>query len=259
MSDATLAIVESNGDAQPTAPERQQMEGVDRLRSRWFFYQTVFINVPQLLLGSVALAITHAEEGSTFPWCWLLIKMLHIFLIDIGCWWWQHQPGAVPCPRRRLFNRATSSIELVWLLAGLATWHNWSGVSSPLLIGVVATICMIDLVLYSLSICFSACTLVLLVCMITLLGKTTPTRTPLTSEELDRVAPEVTYETDPERQGDSAYASCAICLTSFIEEERVARLQCGHQFHGDCVRPWVKNHFTCPLCRISAAPLSSAD
>ena len=37
-------------------------------------------------------------------------------------------------------------------------------------------------------------------------------------------------------EAESAYASCAICLTEFAEGERVARLACGHLFLPKCIK-----------------------
>jgi hypothetical protein len=30
---------------------------------------------------------------------------------------------------------------------------------------------------------------------------------------------------------------------------QVCRIACGHHFHSNCVRTWLINHYTCPLCR----------
>lgn len=42
---------------------------------------------------------------------------------------------------------------------------------------------------------------------------------------------------------------CAICQDKFSEGQMGTRLQCGHIFHGDCVRQWLELHATCPVCR----------
>lgn len=44
---------------------------------------------------------------------------------------------------------------------------------------------------------------------------------------------------------------CSICLDNIDidngEKNRI--LQCGHIFHNECVKPWIKKYFTCPYCR----------
>merc|ERR550514_2231624 len=43
--------------------------------------------------------------------------------------------------------------------------------------------------------------------------------------------------------------SCAICREGFGVGDGLRRLPCGHEFHGDCVVPWLQVHNTCPVCR----------
>lgn len=41
---------------------------------------------------------------------------------------------------------------------------------------------------------------------------------------------------------------CSICLDN-ISENAVKCCQCGHCFHEECIKRWLKNNSTCPLCR----------
>jgi hypothetical protein len=41
---------------------------------------------------------------------------------------------------------------------------------------------------------------------------------------------------------------CAVCLDE-VREERVTRLPCSHQYHSDCVLPWLAIQPDCPCCR----------
>jgi len=44
--------------------------------------------------------------------------------------------------------------------------------------------------------------------------------------------------------------NCAICLEDFKDLERVKILKCEHNFHPDCIDPWLKLYSNkCPLCR----------
>jgi hypothetical protein len=41
---------------------------------------------------------------------------------------------------------------------------------------------------------------------------------------------------------------CAVCLDE-VRDERVTRLPCSHQYHSDCVLPWLAIQPDCPCCR----------
>lgn len=45
-------------------------------------------------------------------------------------------------------------------------------------------------------------------------------------------------------------STCAICLENFRRAE-VCRVlpACHHQFHAQCIDPWLSKRFTCPTCR----------
>uniref|UniRef100_A0A7S1D0N2 RING-type domain-containing protein n=1 Tax=Cyclophora tenuis TaxID=216820 RepID=A0A7S1D0N2_CYCTE len=41
---------------------------------------------------------------------------------------------------------------------------------------------------------------------------------------------------------------CAICLCNFCDGDRVGDLTCGHVFHKDCLKAWLRIRNQCPLC-----------
>ena len=48
--------------------------------------------------------------------------------------------------------------------------------------------------------------------------------------------------------------TCAICGERMFRNEHIARLECGHNFHANCVGRWfnIQDHYTfytCPICR----------
>jgi len=50
----------------------------------------------------------------------------------------------------------------------------------------------------------------------------------------------------------SRHESCHVCLLDFENNELLKRLpKCGHEFHVDCLKPWLEKHTTCPVCRES--------
>ncbi len=41
---------------------------------------------------------------------------------------------------------------------------------------------------------------------------------------------------------------CSICMED-LSKETLQVVKCGHFFHKDCIRSWLNNNNTCPLCR----------
>ncbi|PYH72138.1 RING-H2 finger protein [Aspergillus vadensis CBS 113365] len=49
--------------------------------------------------------------------------------------------------------------------------------------------------------------------------------------------------------------SCPICTDDFVKGQDLRVLPCNHQFHPECIDPWLVNvSGTCPLCRIDLNP-----
>ena len=44
---------------------------------------------------------------------------------------------------------------------------------------------------------------------------------------------------------------CSICLDSYMEDEMIIYLECGHYYHNECSKQWFKEGKNCPLCRAS--------
>ncbi|XP_060048816.1 RING finger protein 215 isoform X2 [Erinaceus europaeus] len=51
----------------------------------------------------------------------------------------------------------------------------------------------------------------------------------------------------PEPGGDT----CAVCLDDFRPKQWLRVLPCKHEFHRDCVDPWLLQQQTCPLCKFN--------
>lgn len=64
----------------------------------------------------------------------------------------------------------------------------------------------------------------------------------------------------PEAAADAGNFSCPICTDDFIKGQDLRVLPCNHQFHPECVDPWLINvSGTCPLCRIDLNPHKNED
>lgn len=61
--------------------------------------------------------------------------------------------------------------------------------------------------------------------------------------------------TKPDAAADGGNFSCPICTDDFIKGQDLRVLPCNHQFHPECIDPWLINvSGTCPLCRIDLNP-----
>ena len=43
--------------------------------------------------------------------------------------------------------------------------------------------------------------------------------------------------------------TCSICMEKYIKNDSVIQLECDHMFHKSCLKIWLQNHNTCPVCR----------
>jgi len=74
--------------------------------------------------------------------------------------------------------------------------------------------------------------------------------TPDDNERPTPTAPEAKTE-----MPEAGNFSCPICTDDFIKGQDLRVLPCNHQFHMECIDPWLMNvSGTCPLCRIDLNP-----
>ncbi|KAK3022554.1 hypothetical protein RJ639_047492 [Escallonia herrerae] len=48
---------------------------------------------------------------------------------------------------------------------------------------------------------------------------------------------------------------CVICQVEYEDDETIGGLQCGHEYHADCVKKWLLKKNVCPLCNATALKL----
>lgn len=78
----------------------------------------------------------------------------------------------------------------------------------------------------------------------------------LGEEALEQLMPCVNYSDQETTPTSSNY--CVICLENFVDGEscRVFPV-CNHIFHSVCIDLWLKDHLTCPVCRISCVNIEN--
>lgn len=50
--------------------------------------------------------------------------------------------------------------------------------------------------------------------------------------------------------GGAAPPQCAVCQEEFAEGDEAQALPCRHIFHPPCLAPWLREHNSCPTCRL---------
>lgn len=49
--------------------------------------------------------------------------------------------------------------------------------------------------------------------------------------------------------------TCAICIEEFAQGDKLRQLPCQHEFHTECIIPWLtERHPCCPLCKSNVRP-----
>ncbi|PKI65823.1 hypothetical protein CRG98_013777 [Punica granatum] len=51
------------------------------------------------------------------------------------------------------------------------------------------------------------------------------------------------------RDCEGTSSDCSICLGAFKAGMELTEMSCSHIFHGSCIKKWLKQSHTCPLCR----------
>ncbi|KRX04613.1 hypothetical protein PPERSA_04428 [Pseudocohnilembus persalinus] len=66
----------------------------------------------------------------------------------------------------------------------------------------------------------------------------------LTKEQIKLISKQY-YNEQMKKFGDV----CTICYNDFQEKEKVRILNCEHIFHASCIKNWLKQEKTCPMCK----------
>ncbi|XP_075485836.1 E3 ubiquitin-protein ligase AIP2-like [Primulina tabacum] len=73
-------------------------------------------------------------------------------------------------------------------------------------------------------------------------------RVPPASKEVVAKLP-VTKVTEENLNKLGKDAACSICQENLVVEDQMQELPCKHMFHPPCLKPWLDEHNSCPICR----------
>ncbi|RAL03454.1 RING-H2 finger protein [Aspergillus ibericus CBS 121593] len=84
---------------------------------------------------------------------------------------------------------------------------------------------------------------------------TSPQPPPESQPTTESMAEKRSDAPEAETTTDHPNFSCPICTDDFVKGQDLRVLPCNHQFHPECIDPWLVNvSGTCPLCRIDLNP-----
>ncbi|KAH0775271.1 hypothetical protein KY290_012408 [Solanum tuberosum] len=52
---------------------------------------------------------------------------------------------------------------------------------------------------------------------------------------------------------------CVICQTDYNKQETIGSLDCGHEYHAECVKKWLVVKNTCPICKSTGLSIERKD
>ncbi|KRX02546.1 Thioredoxin-like fold [Pseudocohnilembus persalinus] len=52
-----------------------------------------------------------------------------------------------------------------------------------------------------------------------------------------------------QKEKNSSYKQCVICINEYISNDVIMSLPCFHNFHQHCIKEWLQNTGTCPICK----------
>nr|CAB3453464.1 unnamed protein product [Digitaria exilis] len=75
-----------------------------------------------------------------------------------------------------------------------------------------------------------------------------PPRAPPASKELVANLPVLTV-TDEVIARLGSETECAVCRENLVVDDKMQELPCKHLFHPPCLKPWLDENNSCPICR----------
>lgn len=79
--------------------------------------------------------------------------------------------------------------------------------------------------------------------------------TGLSAGQIARLPTRTVGEDGPTEGAEAVDAPCCcICCYEHAAGDKLLILPCKHEFHLECLAPWLRSKRLCPLCKAAAAP-----
>ncbi|KAK3133401.1 hypothetical protein QOZ80_6AG0536090 [Eleusine coracana subsp. coracana] len=75
-----------------------------------------------------------------------------------------------------------------------------------------------------------------------------PPKVPPASKEVVANLPIITV-TDEVIARLGSETECAVCRENLVVDDKMQELPCKHLFHPPCLKPWLDENNSCPICR----------
>ncbi|KAL5698002.1 RING-type E3 ubiquitin transferase [Ranunculus cassubicifolius] len=60
------------------------------------------------------------------------------------------------------------------------------------------------------------------------------------------------YHSTTTKDTNNETETCTVCQVEFKDAEKVGSLDCGHEYHVDCIKRWLQVKNVCPICKVPA-------
>jgi E3 ubiquitin-protein ligase SDIR1 len=75
-----------------------------------------------------------------------------------------------------------------------------------------------------------------------------------TQNQIDNMTQGVTKacEGEGEREGEGGHKdyACTVCLADYEPGDHIRTLPCMHNYHTECIDPWLRDRGDCPICKL---------
>lgn len=63
--------------------------------------------------------------------------------------------------------------------------------------------------------------------------------------------PTMKFSTIGKSDADDEKCSCVVCMENYATDDEISIMPCSHKFHRECIKTWLRQSNTCPICKSS--------
>jgi hypothetical protein len=241
---------------------------INRRWRRWIVLST-FLTIPLSLMLLTVLIMDYGSNGSSCEtplrlWC-LVEVCIHFVILFLNYTSIELLPLAETTSEQQIQQFSASRIRLLFNLNRILVilWFGWfitgtvwtfqapssCGLSEPFVYRVCWIVIVFGLITMSLAVVIG---LFFLFVLAVIHYVYPPEDRPQTSSGATiRLVKSLGYKRFKNGLVPSEDASCAICLSEYVNNQKLRFLPCKHHFHKSCVDKWLLLNRVCPLCKNS--------